>query len=157
LPETTNKDFLTGLFNRQYLYSLYDSLTPETCFHIMFIDLDNFKSVNDVYGHNDGDLVLKSVASILLTAAPKADAIRLSGDEFLLFFKGDYSREALSEVASDIISRITDKDGFPHIAIHISASIGILHKQTIALSLNELMLKSDRHYIMRRTMGKAIL
>jgi len=155
LPETSTKDFLTGLFNRQYLYSLYDTLTPNMPFHIMFIDLDNFKSVNDVYGHNEGDLVLKAVANILRASAPEADAIRLSGDEFLLFFKGTFDRDTITDIAGDIISRISEKQGFSHVNINISASIGILYNQTSGIALNELMLKSDRALYYAKKHGKS--
>lgn len=137
-------DFLTGLYSRQYLYWLYDELESDELFHIMFIDLDNFKSVNDVYGHNEGDLVLKAVAKILQNIAPNVNAIRLSGDEFLLFIKGECSREEITNIANTIIFRIQEKEGFDHITVNVSASIGILHKQSADISLNDLLLKSDR-------------
>lgn len=155
MPETSTKDFLTGLYNRQYLYSLYDTLAPDTPFHIMFIDLDNFKSVNDVYGHNEGDLVLKAVANVLRASAPEADAIRLSGDEFFLLFKGVFDRNTLTDIAGDIISRISEKQGFSHININVSASIGILYNQTSCIGLNELMLKSDRALYYAKKHGKS--
>ena len=60
-----SKDYLTGLYTRQALYSIYQSMVEESIFHFMFMDIDNFKNVNDVYGHNTGDLLLKSVSKIL--------------------------------------------------------------------------------------------
>jgi len=154
MSDSNSYDFLTGLFSRQYLYWLYDELESDELFHIMFIDLDNFKSVNDVYGHNEGDLVLKSVANILRDIAPNATAIRLSGDEFLLFIKGECSREKITSIASDIILRVQEKEGFEHITVNVSASIGILHKQYADSSLSELLLKSDRAMYCAKNQGK---
>lgn len=148
------RDYLTGLYTRQDLYILYEAMEPNTCFHMMFMDVDNFKNVNDVYGHNEGDVLLQAVAHILVDSAPTADAIRLGGDEFVLLFKGDYSKEELCNIANRIILRVNEKEGFEHITTHTSASIGILYAETVGCTLNEILLKSDRAMYYAKSHGK---
>lgn len=65
-----NRDYLTGLYSRQELNQIYNNIPSNTPFHFMFMDIDNFKNVNDVYGHNEGDQLLKSTAGILKSCAP---------------------------------------------------------------------------------------
>ena len=150
----TNRDYLTGLYTRQELHNLYGQLEKECHFHLMFMDVDNFKNVNDVYGHNKGDVLLKSVANILIDCAPQAHAIRLGGDEFVLLFVGEYSREYLCQTASRIIERIVQKEGFADISTPVSSSIGILHNETIGSTLDEILLKSDMAMYYAKTHGK---
>ena len=45
-------DYLTGLYTRQQMYMFYEKISPNHKLHFMFMDVDNFKTVNDVYGHN---------------------------------------------------------------------------------------------------------
>lgn len=152
--DSTNRDYLTGLYTRQELYRLYQNLKTGSCFHFMFLDIDNFKNVNDVYGHNTGDLLLKSVARILKDSAPDSYVIRLGGDEFVMFFMESRSREHLCQVAENIINRITAKEGFSHIATYISASVGILYNETVDGSLDDILLKSDMAMYYAKSHGK---
>ena len=152
--DSSNRDYLTGLYTRQELYRLYQSMESGSCFHFMFLDIDNFKNVNDVYGHNTGDLLLKAVARILKDSAPTSFAIRLGGDEFVMLFTGSHSREQLCEIAENIISRITAKEGFAHISTYISASVGILYHETVSGSLDDILLKSDMAMYYAKSHGK---
>ena len=102
---TMDKDYLTGLYTRQALYVLYQGMEKGSFFDFMFLDLDNFKNVNDVYGHNTGDLVLKTIAKILTENAPDAYAIRLGGDEFVLLFKGIHSKESLCSIKGPVTEK----------------------------------------------------
>ncbi len=90
LREQTYKDPLTGLFNRRFVDSILENLVAgisrrNTVLGILMADLDFFKSVNDKYGHDTGDIVLKEVAEIIKSNIRKADlAIRFGGEEFLM-------------------------------------------------------------------------
>lgn len=152
--DSQNRDYLTGLYTRQELYNLYQNMVPGSHFHFMFLDIDNFKNVNDVYGHNTGDLLLKSVAHILKDSAPTSHVIRLGGDEFVMLFLNNESREHLCLIAETIIKRITAKEGFSHIATYLSASVGILYSETVSGSLDDILLKSDMAMYYAKSHGK---
>lgn len=90
LSERANTDALTGLYNRMYLNEvLLESSARINDFGAMLmIDMDNFKSINDTFGHLVGDQVLRAIASIIQKAiTPESDlAFRFGGDEFLVLF-----------------------------------------------------------------------
>ncbi|MBN2852982.1 MAG: GGDEF domain-containing protein [Clostridia bacterium] len=90
LEESSNVDSLTGLYNRRYLNLImkrelnYMKRYQETCV-ILLIDIDDFKAVNDTYGHPAGDKVLVELSSILKQAIRESDLpIRWGGEEFML-------------------------------------------------------------------------
>ena len=84
----SNKDSLTDLYNRKFLFNYINLIIKENKkddFALIFIDLDNFKPVNDNFGHEKGDKILKKVANILKENFRKTDfIIRLGGDEFIV-------------------------------------------------------------------------
>lgn len=88
LQELSDRDYLTGLYNRRKFeefltYEIKRSVRHRHKFTILMIDLDNFKYINDTYGHASGDLVLKEVTNIFATNLRNADILaRLGGDEF---------------------------------------------------------------------------
>lgn len=86
----SERDELTGLLNRRALDIRYASLIAQGFSAMALIDIDHFKSINDLHGHPVGDAVLRSTAAAL--AASKDDdivAFRIGGEEFLLFLRGD--------------------------------------------------------------------
>lgn len=106
MGETDNRDYLTGLYNRKGIVEQYEALPSGSKVHIMFCDLDNFKSVNDIYGHAAGDKLLVAIANLLQECAPEAIVSRLGGDEFILAFVGEKSKEELEKTASLIIDEV---------------------------------------------------
>ena len=81
--ESANTDFLTGLDNRRSLSSKLDELKQSKRITVMTFDLDNFKEVNDTYGHHIGDEALVIAAHTLRSSFPGDVVVRLGGDEFL--------------------------------------------------------------------------
>lgn len=148
------QDYLTGLWTRQALYAYYQSLEPGSAVHFMFLDLDNFKTVNDIYGHNEGDALLILVAGILRQCAPTAHAVRMGGDEFVLIFREETSREELCGIAGRIIERVESKEGAEQILTNISASIGILYDEKVGKNLEDTLLKSDMAMYHAKGSGK---
>lgn len=148
------QDYLTGLWTRQAMYAYYQSLEPGSAVHFMFLDLDNFKTVNDIYGHNEGDALLVIVAGILRQCAPTAHAVRMGGDEFVLIFREETSREELCGIAGRIIERVESKEGAEHILTNISASIGILYDEKVEKNLEDTLLKSDMAMYHAKGSGK---
>ena len=123
------QDPLTGLWNRLYAEeSINEMLERGEVGALMMIDIDNFKLVNDVYGHIAGDKTLKMFADVLEQYALEGDILsRIGGDEFVFFVKGVTEREKLSERAINIIAefyRGIDAFGFD-LDLKTSISIGI--------------------------------
>lgn len=153
--ERAKEDYLTGLWNRQGLYEWYEGLSGEGTLQFMFMDLDNFKSVNDTYGHNVGDDLLKAIAKILKGYQKDAVCARLGGDEFVLVVYKECPRESMEKVAADIIERIQKKEGFAYIAVDVSASIGILLEESSRESLNDILFKIDTAMYQAKAKGKS--
>lgn len=100
--DMARKDGLTGIFNRVYFGELFDkavkhALLKESSLSVALLDIDKFKSVNDVYGHIAGDKVIKMVAGVAQKYADKNNGIacRYGGEEFLLVFPGKDEQESL--------------------------------------------------------------
>ncbi len=148
------KDYLTGLWTRQALYAYYHGLALGSRIHFMFLDVDNFKIVNDIYGHNQGDALLVNIAGILQKSAPMARAVRMGGDEFVLVFPREVSREELCAMAGRIIERVRSKEGAEQILTNVSMSIGILYDEEVGDTLEETLLKSDMAMYHAKDNGK---
>ncbi|MCM1567996.1 MAG: EAL domain-containing protein [Roseburia sp.] len=147
-------DFLTGLYNRKGLYEKYQELSSSSVVHFMFLDLDNFKTVNDVYGHKAGDELLISVANIFKECGKHAVTARLGGDEFVLLFSEYKSREDLIDTANHILSEINNcskQNGFLTV---VSVSIGIVYHAKNH-TLEQLLEKSDMAMYQAKQNGKS--
>ncbi|WDE02819.1 GGDEF domain-containing protein [Thalassomonas viridans] len=126
-----NNDPLTGLPNRTFFYELSENIRGEAIrngvrLSLLFIDLDDFKAVNDQYGHDIGDLVLCEVADCLNHSVRKNDIIgRLGGDEFVLCLYGVPNDQALNGIAKGLVDKISAIDKVQGHAINISASVGV--------------------------------
>ena len=101
LYEDSIEDALTGLYNRRGFLSLAKDaieLMDNLNYHIIFIDLDKMKSINDEYGHNMGDSALQEASKILKSSFREGDIIsRYGGDEFIVF---------VSDVEDEVINKI---------------------------------------------------
>ena len=93
---------------------------------IMFIDLDNFKDVNDALGHEFGDLLLKAVTLRLRGCTRETDTVaRLGGDEFALIHTGLERSDLAAKLAEKVLERLSEPFSLESQEIHISASIGV--------------------------------
>ncbi len=103
-------DALTGLSNRHSLWKYFENLEQlGSSYCIVMGDLDDFKKINDTYGHDCGDIVLKSVSKIILDSAKAGDmACRWGGEEILLVMLGE-REECLSRL-SEVKKRINELD-----------------------------------------------
>ncbi len=115
LEHTATHDALTGLYNRHSLKPVFDTLKDSNdVFCIALGDIDNFKKVNDTYGHGGGDEVLKMVASSISNGIGEEDiACRWGGEEILIIFHGDRKvcSERMDKIREDINSRTAHHDG----------------------------------------------
>jgi len=100
LEKLARVDSLTGCYNRRYGLELLDrqmklSHRSKSPLLLAFLDIDKFKSINDTYGHDEGDLVLKEVTGLFKSTLREIDIIcRMGGDEFLLIFPDNSLKDA---------------------------------------------------------------
>lgn len=107
LKEKNKMDGLTGIYNRNIFNEVYDKkLKSSEGFFICIFDIDNFKSVNDTYGHLIGDEVLKKVAQTAkCTLDKRGDIYRYGGEEFVILMKGkdkDFNLMIVEEIRRSI-------------------------------------------------------
>lgn len=121
-------DALTGLHNREYLQKTLSGLLQEGGTGTLFmIDLDNFKSINDTYGHIVGDKTLQHFADVLKEYARDDDIVcRLAGDEFVAFYPSLTDHAAAGKKAECIIRGFAEKMGALGYGGIVSVSIGIM-------------------------------
>lgn len=145
-------DRLTGVANRAAMISLLDHLTRDRHgrpFAILFIDLNDFKPLNDQYGHDNGDKALVEIAQ-RLKAALRADDLlaRLGGDEFVIIAKGIDTPQALDTLKNHLLSVIEaplrSLDDVPSgRPIHIGAAIGVARWPADASTTSDLLRAAD--------------
>lgn len=122
-------DALTGSLNYQGIVDYVNAyLTKdEGTGAFIFLDLDNFKSVNDTYGHQTGDVVLKRVVKTLQALVSPEDYVaRIGGDEFVVFIKGLTETEKAAGYAAKICRHIASLSASEQIFSHISCSVGVV-------------------------------
>ena len=131
LRESSLRDAMTGLNNRRFLEEYIETLTAstrrkQTHIAILMLDLDHFKMINDTYGHDAGDAVLKALAHVIKTTVRASDiVIRYGGEEFMVVLQDTNSAYAIS-VAEKIRASV-ESMRIPHggIALQRTISIGV--------------------------------
>ena len=152
----SRQDALTGLWNRLYTEEMVDGLLKAgSGGSMMMIDLDNFKAINDNYGHIAGDRTLKMFADILReNAAPEDVICRIGGDEFVLYIRGITSKDALSDRAVDIIAAMNCKLEENKFETNSSVSIGIARAPEDGKDFLELYSSADKALYYVKQNGK---
>lgn len=135
-------DYLTGLPNRRGLYEFYDILEKDAVVHAMFIDIDNFKRVNDIYGHSMGDELLICIAR-LIEDNVSGFTSRIGGDEFVALINGDMNEDGLRDTAETLLRKMEDIDFRKDILSNVSLSIGIVTDQKVTIMLDDILHKCD--------------
>ena len=126
MKHLANYDILTNLRNRYCLNNYLQSLKKRgQVFNIYFIDLDNFKTINDTLGHNVGDEVLCKTAQILQSVKVENLTVgRLGGDEFLVIMEGNNNRFKVKEVGEIMLDALNTTFKTGEATYKIEASIG---------------------------------
>ncbi|WP_333496388.1 cyclic di-GMP phosphodiesterase [Kluyvera sp. CHPC 1.251] len=124
-----NTDTITGLPNRhainELIGSAIDTRQPDEQVGLVYFDLDNFKKVNDAYGHVFGDQLLQSVALSILSCLEENQTLaRLGGDEFIVLATHT-SQSALEAMASRVLTRLRDPFRIGLIEVYSGCSLGI--------------------------------
>lgn len=146
-------DNLTGLYNRHYLLQKIDSRTRDELEGdwIAIIDIDNFKKVNDTYGHNAGDYVLQSVSSAVRDICDDCTVCRWGGEEFIIW-------SADSERDSSILEKVREKISETHLSyddndICVSVTVGT-NVYSSEYSIDEWIDEADKKLYFGKNNGK---
>ena len=173
LQRLVYKDELTGVYNRRGFFEILDPVFKEAYFHkqnpdhdrrarwgdlgIIFADLDNFKSINDTYGHKEWDEILKAFARTMKKIARETDVIgRLGGEEFIVALLGaddDITYKKAEEIREGILDNVKVSTDTGRV---ISASLGIASLQGATPgTLDELVGFADKAmYEAKKNRGK---
>jgi diguanylate cyclase (GGDEF) domain len=142
-------DELTGLFNRRAFESHVDvalmrANRTQTNAALLFIDLNDFKQVNDTYGHGAGDELLKVVSQRLKQSVRRSDLVgRLGGDEFIVWLDLLANKSALNEVITRIQEEIHAPIQVADTSLSLTISIGVSCFPTDGLELQQMMNQAD--------------
>ena len=153
-------DGLTGLPNRALLMERLGQLVAITAreprqIALMFLDLDGFKLVNDNFGHEIGDQVLKTVSKRLLGLLRTSDTVaRMGGDEFVILLDNPESRDSVAMVAARVIEDVNAPMQFDGKLAHVGISVGIAIFQNDGASPAALLKKADDAMYAAKASGK---
>ncbi|HDS9357755.1 TPA: bifunctional diguanylate cyclase/phosphodiesterase [Enterobacter chengduensis] len=140
-------DWLSHLPNRRALIETLEQVSLRGDIDVksvVFIDLDGFKDVNDIYGHGVGDDLIVMLAKVLNERVPAGGMLaRLGGDEFAMTVGGDHSEALAAGFAAEVLDVLSAPVRLGERTIHIGASIGIASGTLIECSSSELFRRAD--------------
>lgn len=155
LAERANSDALTGLLNRQGFGKAFAQQQAAGASALLFIDLDDFKGINDQLGHACGDLVLQQIADWLRLIMPgSALCGRYGGDEFVVHLHRDVSIQGLAQLADALIGRMHGYVPKPGCPLRVGLSIGIALWEAESLTLRQALEVADRAMYEAKARGK---
>jgi diguanylate cyclase (GGDEF)-like protein len=143
----SEKDVLTGIYNRRFVIQTFPRLLVRMDkingkLRLFFIDVDNFKKINDIYGHEVGDKVLQYISGILLSNTTKKEIVaRWAGDEFLIVspFSDEKSEDVIIKRINNALKKLSEE-----INIDVSVSIGNSVYPNDSKTLDGLLSIADR-------------
>lgn len=156
-----NHDTLTGLPNRRLLselmmYSLSRSQREKTKAAVLFLDLDDFKIINDTKGHDFGDELLKSVADRLSGSLRKSDVLaRIGGDEFIILLENIDDLNQVITTAEKILNCFNDVFTIKDASFSVSTSIGIALYPENGQDADTLIKNADLALYQAKKIGKS--
>ncbi len=153
-----NQDLLTSLPNRRYMKSFLEQTIQKVNivpfhFSILMCDIDNFKQINDTYGHHKGDLVLKNFSSIIKNNIREFDcACRWGGEEFVILVRGGAPiANLIANRVLDEVSKNTVDVGDQEITYSVTIGVSEFHS---GWSSEEVLDKADENLYKGKRMGK---
>ena len=161
-----NYDSLTGLPNRHLFLDRLRQAIRNThrgehpAFSLLYIDLDQFKEVNDTLGHSVGDQLLKEAAQRLLRCTRDTDTVcRIGGDEFTVLLvdmhdQGNEAPHVIERVGHEIIAAMSQPFRLEGETLHLSASIGITHFPGDAGDADSLLKHADQAMYAAKQLGR---
>jgi diguanylate cyclase (GGDEF)-like protein len=159
--ERTVRDSLTGLFNRAYFLEQVGLLAEQNALRglglaILMLDIDHFKRINDSFGHDAGDHVLREVAAVLREATRPEDLVaRYGGEEFILALPvvaPDQATERAERIRTTLAERRIASDG---LFLHVTASLGLAFAPANRLlAVSTLINAADRCLYQAKRLGR---
>jgi len=161
LIEQAHKDPMTGLYNRRYLNEIGESLLliakrAHASLSVMMLDIDDFKIINDSYGHAVGDSVIKSVTSVVLNAVRKSDiCARLGGDEFVVLLPNTPENSA-TKIAEKIRKMVEKNKVVANGATNINCtiSLGVTEVLFADETIDHVIKRADDSLYQAKKLGK---
>ena len=150
-------DQVTGLPNRLLLEDHAKSAiaTAAKGFAIIYLDLDGFKTINDRFGHDAGDLVLKEVANRLLGGTRESDtAARVGGDEFVVLIRDVDNGEKAMKIAEKLLLAVNRPIRSPSAELRVGASLGISLYPADGGTLDALIRRADEAMYQAKRSGR---
>lgn len=140
-------DWLSHLPNRRALIEQLERISrrgDRDIKTVVFIDLDGFKDVNDIYGHDVGDILIIRIADMLQTLVPHGGMLaRMGGDEFAMTVGGTHSEASASAFAGSVLDYLSTPIRIGERTLHISASLGIASGTLQEKTSSELFRQAD--------------
>lgn len=143
-------DPLTGLYNRYYLErrlkrAIDEHRNRHSRFGLVYVDLDRFKPVNDLYGHETGDQVLRVVAARLKNVVRQRDVVaRIGGDEFVVMIEAVGNQERVAELTRDLAEALAQPIRLEAGIFEIDASTGVAFFPDDGSSPDQLLMVADK-------------
>ncbi|EDM23874.1 diguanylate cyclase/phosphodiesterase (GGDEF & EAL domains) [Caminibacter mediatlanticus TB-2] len=156
LYKTTLTDYLTRLGNRKFLEkSVKELINKNEKFCMVFLDLDNFKEINDYYGHSVGDELIIKISEILKEFIKEDEIIsRVGGDEFVLILKGCDDKTYINNRLNKLLNQLNRRWVLRDYEIKTSVSMGVSIYPDNAIIYEELLKKSDIALYESKSRGK---
>lgn len=161
LQHAARHDPLTDLPNRRYLIEhteaqMADAMRRQESLALLLIDLDHFKPINDTYGHDAGDVMLRTEALRLRQVVRSHDMVaRLGGDEFAVLISGPNAQEHAVEIAERLISELAQPVTYHDHQLRVSISIGIALYPQHARLFNALYKTADLALYKAKSAGRS--
>lgn len=151
---------MTNLYKREHFENIINSILienePILSHAMIFIDIDDFKIINDTYGHNAGDEIIITVARKIMHSMRYSDiACRYGGDEFVLWLYNT-THEETDMIAQRILNNISKPVNYDGNEIFISVSMGASFYPEEGITLDKLSRKCDQRMYKAKKMGKNI-
>ncbi len=160
MDQLARHDAMTGLPNRRLFQERLDNTLARsqrsgTRFALLFIDVDKFKSINDRWGHDAGDEVLKVIAKRLMSNTRKADAVaRIGGDEFVVLLDSPSNREDIVSIAEKLLESVRSPIQYNGHELQVGFSIGISQYPENGTTASDLMSSADRAMYQAKSAGR---
>ena len=154
--EMARQDYLTGLATRWYLQDFIERNRHERNITCIYLDLDNFKAVNDTFGHQSGDRALAATAEMMQNEFPDGFSARMGGDEFMIVLLGRRDILAVADRVNEFMTRLLKYYATTRTMQALSVSAGISQSRPNAeKSIDRIIHEADRALYEAKKSGKS--